>query len=441
MPLGYTFVMQSAAPSKLVYGIDFGTSNSLLAAGEAGKTHKAIPLDTDPENRGDATILRSILYFPHMKQCFFGARAIREFAQHDMEGRLIRSIKKFLPVRSFVGTWVEERPLNLEDIIAIFLAEMRKRANEHFGQDVDQAVIGRPARFADDDADDAYAQYRLEKAAKAAGFKHVEFFAEPIAAAYGFRGLLGETQKTVLVADFGGGTSDFTVIRLGRDSHKDSDLLSIGGISVAGDALDGTMMRHKISPHFGADVSYKVPFGSNVLKMPTDLMSKLCSPADISLLRKRDTLEFFRNVRTWSLGAEDRDKMDRLFCLLENQLGFPVFEEIERTKRRLSEGSETIYNFAYPDIEIREPVTRREFESFAGEKVQAILETLDRTVKDAGLTAEGIDIVCCTGGTAKVPAIYEGLVARFGKVKVQHHNHHHSVVEGLAYRARELSET
>jgi hypothetical chaperone protein len=421
----------------MIYGIDFGTSNSLLAAAEKGKVHAPIPLDLDPEHKGDRTILRSILYFPHMKQCYFGSRAVREFVHHDMEGRLIRSIKKFLPVRSFVGTWVEERPLNLEDIISLFLTELRTRANEHFGKDVDSVVLGRPARFAEDDADDQFAQYRLEKAAKAAGFKHIEFFAEPIAAAFGFRAKMKEP-KTLLVADFGGGTSDFTVIRIGDKSYKDSDLLSIGGISVAGDALDGTLMRHKISPHFGADVSYKVPFGSNILKMPTDLMSRLCSPADISLLRKRDTMEFFRNVRSWSLGPADREKMDSLFCLLENQLGFSVFEEIERTKRGLSEAESAPFNFAYPDIDIHEQVERREFESFAAEKVESILKTLDQTVSDAGLGFGDIDVVCCTGGTAKVPAIYEGLVARFGAAKVEHHNHHHSVVQGLAERAREL---
>ena len=153
-----------------------------------GQIHKAIPLDTDPENKGDPTILRSILYFPHMKQCFFGARAIREFAHHDMEGRLIRSIKKFLPVRSFVGH-VGRRPAAQSggDIISIFLGRDAQEGQRAFRQDVDRAVIGRPARFSDNDTDDAFAQYRLEKAAKAAGFKHVDFFAEPIAAAYGFR--------------------------------------------------------------------------------------------------------------------------------------------------------------------------------------------------------------------------------------------------------------
>lgn len=425
----------------LVYAIDYGTSNSLLAAATSERVHAPIPLDPDPDSqggKGDPSILRSILYFPHMKEVHFGSKAIREFVNRDMEGRLIRSIKKFLPMRSFVGTFVEDRPLNLEDIIAVFLGEMRKRANAHFGRDVESAVIGRPARFAEDDADDAFAQYRLERAAKAAGFKHVDFFAEPVAAAYGFRHLLDQ-RKTVLVADFGGGTSDFTVIRMGGGPAEKPELLSIGGISVAGDALDGSLMRHKISPHFGARVEYKVPFGSNVLKMPVDLMNRLCSPADISLLRKRDTLEFFRNVRTWALGGDDREKMDHLFSLLENQLGFPVFEEIERTKRRLSDSDETTFAFSYPEVEIREPVSRKEFDAYASDRVESILAALDRTVRDAGIGFDQVDIVCCTGGTAKVPVIYEALVARFGVEKVQHHNHHHSVVQGLAERAKELA--
>ncbi len=442
------------ASKDLIYAIDFGTSNSLLAAAEPGQVHAPIPLDLDPDTRPgvqkDPTILRSILFFPTMKQVFFGGRAIREFISHDMEGRLIRSIKKFLPVRSFVGTFVEDRPLNLEDIISIFLAELRRRANEHFGADVDRVVLGRPALFSDDLSDDQYAQYRLEKAAQKAGFKHVEFLAEPIAAAFGFRNLL-EEPRTVLVADYGGGTSDYTVVRIGGKGESKGfqvfDVLSVGGVSIAGDALDGSMMRHKISPHFGADVSYTVPFGSNVLTMPRYLMEKLCSPADISLLRKRDTLEFFRNVRSWSLGDDDRSKMDRLFCLLENQLGFSVFEEIERTKRRLSESSKTEFDYAYPErgqpgaaseIDVRVKVSRGEFDEFCGDRIQAVLKSLDDTVAQAGLKASDIDIVCCTGGTAKVPAIQRGILDRFGESKVRQHNHYHGVVEGLAERALEL---
>ncbi len=423
-----------AQRTDLIYAIDFGTSNSLLAAARPDGQVAPIPLDPDAS---DPTILRSILYFPSMHECFYGARAIDEFTRRDMEGRLVRSIKKYLPIRSFVGTYVDNRPLNLEDIIGIFLGELRKRANLHFGADVDSVVLGRPAKFADDEADDTFAQYRLERAARNAGFKHIEFCAEPIAAAFDFRSQITEP-KTVLVADFGGGTSDFTVIRISREAYSKSDVLSIGGVSVAGDALDGAIMRGRISKHFGADVEYKVPFGSNVLKMPRDLMEKICSPADISLLRKRDTMEFLRNVQSWSLGGDDRIKMERLFCLIEDQLGFKIFEEIEHTKRRLSEIDRTRFFFDYPGAQVEEQFTRKSFEELIASKTDDILRALDQTVADAGLTNDKIDLVCCTGGTAKVMVLRQALEERFGLEKLQQHNNFHSIVQGLSARALQL---
>jgi hypothetical chaperone protein len=418
----------------LVYAIDFGTSNSLLAAADDRTIHAPIPLEPEAP---DPAILRSILFFPSRKQVYYGARAIREFVANDLEGRLVRSVKKFLPIRSFIGTFIEERPMNLEDLIGIFLKEMRTRANAHFGEDVDRVVLGRPARFSDEDDADQFAQYRLERAARFAGFKHIEFVPEPVAAAREFSRHLRE-EKLVLVADYGGGTSDYTVIRLGPRPFKPADVLSIGGVSLAGDALDGAIMRHKLARHFGADVRYVVPFGSNVLSMPPHLMEKICAPADISMLRKRDTLAFFENVRQWTLGPEDREKMDRLFSLIHNQLGFGIFEAIEGTKRALSEHDRTVFRFDYPDVEIEEKLSRKEFESCAEEPLRRIVDSLDETLKRAGVSASEIDAVCCTGGTAQVPAIRRELEARFGAPKIQAHRHFHSIVEGLAERAREL---
>ncbi|MEW6057723.1 MAG: Hsp70 family protein [Bdellovibrionota bacterium] len=420
--------------SRLIYAIDFGTSNSLLAAATSAGQVAPIVLDDQAD---DPTILRSILYFPNMKECFYGKTAIDEFSRRDTTGRLVRSIKKYLPLRSFNGTYIGNRPLSLEDIIGAFLGEMRRRANRHFNADVDRVVLGRPARFAKEDADDSFAQCRLERAARAAGFNHIEFCPEPLAAAFDFRRQLTQA-KTVLVADFGGGTSDFTVIRIRREGYDQSDVLSIGGVSIAGDALDGAVMRGSIARHFGSDVSYKVPFGSNVLKMPRDLIEKICSPADVSLLRESDTMEFLKNVKTWSLGSSDQKKMDRLFCLIEDQLGFQVFEEIERSKRRLSESEKTRFFFDYPGIEVEEQFTRRGFEALIAEKTDEIVRALDETVKSSGLSYSQIDLVCCTGGTAKIPVLRKALEARFGVEKLQQYDNFHSIVQGLSARAHQL---
>jgi hypothetical chaperone protein len=425
----------SIRKAMLAYAIDFGTSNSLLAAADENRVYPPVPLDPFA---ADPTVLRTLLYFPTPKQCFYGAQAIQEFVQNDLHGRLIRSVKKFLPMRSFKGTLIDQRHVNLEDLIATFLKEMRRRGNEHFKQEVESVVLGRPARFSSDPSDDRYAQDRLENAARLAGFRNIEFCPEPVAAAREFRTQLKES-KTVLVADFGGGTSDYTILKISSEPYQDSDVLAIGGIPLAGDALDGGVMRHRISTHFGSGVRYQVPFGSNILTMPGHLMEKICSPADISVLRERDTLDFFANVQTWTLDPEDQKKMDQLFLLIHDNLGFGVFEEIDRIKRKLSSAEDGEFEFSYSDLLIQEKIQKKEFEKYIEPQVEKILEALDDTIARAGIQKSEIDIVYCTGGTSRVPFILEGLKRRFGAEKMVERNFFHSIVQGLAERAQEMA--
>lgn len=415
-----------------VYAIDFGTTNSLLAAANSSELHAPIPLDTSAP---DPTILRSVLYFPSADQCFYGAQAISEYTSSGGQGRLIRSVKKHLPSRSFVGTHIEERPMNLEDLIGAFLGEMRARANRFFDADVRRVVLGRPARFAVDDADDAYAQYRLERAARQAGFEEIAFCPEPIAAAREFRSTLRE-QKIVLVGDFGGGTSDFTVLRMHEGPFEPSDVLAIGGLSVAGDAYDSALMRKHVGKHFGTEVRYQVPFGSNVMQMPPALMEKICTPADASLLRAAEAMAFFRNVRDWSLGPDDEQHIEQLLTFVEDRLGFSVFEAIERTKRALSSADEDVFRYTYPTIDIEERITRSGFEASSAYSTERIVQELDATLQRAGISAEQVDVVCCTGGTARLPAVERALAQRFGQDKLSQFENFHSVIRGLSAHAQ-----
>lgn len=418
----------------LSYAIDFGTSNSLLAASDGKKVISAIPIDSFSP---DPTVMRTLLYFPSQKQVFYGAEALKTYNENPGEGRLIRSIKKHLPFRSFIGTWIEDRPMNLEDLIGLFLAELRRRGNQHFGQDVTRLVLGRPARFAEDDGDDLYAQSRLEIAAKKAGFTEIEFVPEPIAAACEFRSTL-RTEKIVFVADFGGGTSDFTVMKMKPGPYHPSDVLAIGGVARAGDALDSAVMRERLSAYFGADIQFQIPFSSNILRMPLHLMEKICSPADVSLLMKRDIMEFLRNIEKWAVKDSEKAKMQRLFTLVEDQLGFPIFEKIEGAKRELSLSDSGTVMFDYPGINLNETIKKQEFEGYIEPSVEVILKTLDDTMIKSGVSFSQVDLVCCTGGTARVPKIKAAIEQRFGKEKLQEHRVFHSVVEGLAQRAGEI---
>jgi hypothetical chaperone protein len=431
------------------YAIDFGTSNSLLAAASAGRVWPPAPLD--PLAR-DPTILRSILYFPNAKRCHYGQDAIDAYVEHGLEGRLLRSIKKHLAARSFNGTWIDERPMTVEDLVATMLREMKRRADAHYGVDVRRAVLGRPARFSEDARDDAFAEQRLRVAAERAGFEDVSFLPEPVAAARELSALAADAaaqprgtlaggdlaggEQLVLVADYGGGTSDYTLFRMGPRPFRDDDVLAIGGVPVAGDALDASIMRHKVAAHFGADVTYRVPMGANVLRMPKPIVEELCSPARLTVLRRQDVATFLRNVRSWSLGPEDEHRLDQLRILVEDALGFSVFEVIERAKRELSDRDAAEIDYAYPGVEVHDRITRIEFDQGIEREAAAILGALDETLRTAGVAHDAVDLVCCTGGTAKVPRIAAALRERFGAGRVRDFKSFHSVVEGLALHAQ-----
>lgn len=418
----------------MIYAIDYGTSNSLLSAAEKVQIYD--PIILDPLNE-DPTIFRSIIFFPTTGGAHFGRAAVKAYGDHRAEGRLLRSIKKYLPVKSFSGTMIGSDFYPLEELIGRFLREMRLRANEKFGREVESVVMGRPARFANADEGDKLAQARLEKAAKLAGFKHVEFYAEPLAAAHEYRKHL-TAEKLVLVADLGAGTSDFTVLRLGKGPLRDQDVLSVGGISVAGDALDSTIMDGEVAGYLGTEVQYRLPLSSNVLKMPPDIRGKLSSPADIALMTKQDIIHFLRSVQKSALDEDSKEKLDRLFVLIEENLGFQIYEVIESSKRNVCRDGKSKLLFDYPGIDLETRFEYDDFRDWSWEKLKLILESLDETVKVAGVKLGDIDLVCCTGGTAKVPEFSEQLKLRFGNAKIEQFDNFHSVIKGLAERAREL---
>jgi hypothetical chaperone protein len=416
-----------------MYAIDFGTSNSLLAAANREATCPPIPLD---ELAQDPSVFRSILFYSDDAAWSFGEGALKDYVAHGMRGRFIRSVKRFLPVASFSDTRIGTRKVLLEELVGMFLREMRKRANAHFDCDVRRVMLGRPARFSDDDQADALAEARLYRAAEFAGFEDIHFCPEPLAAAYDF-GATKPGLSTFLVADFGGGTSDYTVARLDPNQASRLEVLAIGGVAQAGDAFDGALMRSGIAEHFGARVRYQVPFGSNWLEMPTPLMERLCSPADICLLARRDVLDFLRGVRAGSASDEDKRHVDQLLCLIEDSLGFQIFEAIEQQKRQLSSHESAEFHFEYPGIDIHESMTRGRFEAASSRVSDGILDRLDRVLARSGIAAGEIDRVCSTGGTAKVPVIRRGLEARFGAHKLLALSSFHAVIQGLAERARQ----
>jgi len=410
-----------------ILAIDFGTSNSLVGAWSQGQRVEAMPIDS---RSSDPTLMRTLLYFLDEDHCFYGSEAIDQYISSEMEGRLFRSFKSHLPNRNYLGTYMENRLLTLENMIGIFLLELKKRAEKILNQQVDSAVIGRPARYAMDATKDSFALHRMTKAAQFAGFKKIQFVPEPLAAALDLRRSL-QKEKLVIVGDFGGGTSDFTLIRIGPFAFNEKDVLSIEGCPLAGDALDSLFMSQRLNEFFGAKAEYKMLFGSNRLKMPPSITERLNKPSHIAHLREKETYEFIREIRKGALTKKDGENIDRLFLLMEEQQIFSFFERIESTKRGLSNEDKANFQFDYPGLEIQSQFRRVEFDEWAKETRTSIFAALDECLKQGGVSAENVDLVCLTGGSAKVPMIAAELERRFGYEKVQTQSHFHSVLSGL----------
>jgi hypothetical chaperone protein len=415
-----------------ILAVDFGTTHSVVGAWIDGKIAGPLPLDSHSPT---PSLMRTLLYFPHAESCYYGAEALKNYVENDQEGRLFRSFKSHLPNANYLGTYIEDRPLPLEHMVGLFLLELRKRAEAVTGERFRKVVLGRPARYSMDPIKEGIASHRMKKAAEYAGFEEVLFFAEPVAAALDYkRRLTGE--QLVLIGDFGGGTSDFTILKLGDHDYRFEDVLAIDGCSVAGDALDGAIMKEKISLHFGAKVKYRLPMGTNILTMPPSVSDKLTQPAWITHLREKDTLDFIGQVRQCALSTEDRKKMDQLFVLLEDQLIFSVFDKIEGTKVALSRDTQAEFSMAYPGIEVREQISRTDFEGWAEPSFQTIFKTLDRLFTACSLSESQISALCLTGGTSRVPRITQALENRFGPHRIQTTDAFHSVLSGLIEAAR-----
>jgi hypothetical chaperone protein len=410
-----------------ILAIDFGTSNSLAGAWKEGRRIEALPLDPHAK---DPTLLRTLLYFPHADLCYYGNEAIERYLEDEMEGRLFRSFKSHLANRAYLGTFVGDRPVTLENMIGIFLLEMKKRAESTLGTTVERAVIGRPARYSLDPEKDTFALHRMSKAAQFAGFKSFEFVPEPLAAALDMRRNM-QDEKIVLVGDFGGGTSDFTLIRVGPYHFEPNHVLGLDGCPLAGDALDSLFMNRRLNDFFGANAEYKVVLGTNRLKMPLAIVERLDKPAHIVHLKEKESYEFICEVRKGALSPKDKAAIDRLFVLIEDQQIFSFFEHIEKTKRTLSDQPKAVFEFDYPGLEISSTFTRQNFEDWAQPVQEKIFHALDECLRQAQIAADQVDLVCLTGGSAQVPLIRQEFVKRFGETKLQTQSHFHSVLSGL----------
>jgi len=415
-----------------VFGLDFGTTNSALSVYAQGNTEV---IDIDPHNPTEKT-MRSVIFMDQEKGVYLGQEAIVQYIEQRGHGRLMQSIKSFLPSAAFEYTYVNGKRYELEDLIALILKTIKERGEAFVGHEVTDVVMGRPVVFSEDRNKDILAEGRLRRAAEIAGFKHVAFQLEPVAAALTFENTLekGE-EKIVLIGDFGGGTSDFTVIKLtgGKSGLRDraEDVLSLGGVAIAGDAFDSRLMWEKVARYFGKDVKYK-SMTHTTLDMPSPITFKLINWHLIPQLRTNSVREALSHIK---LTADDPAAIRNLENLIEDNNGFLLFQAIEKAKIELSSYERSLIFFREQGLEIKEAVERKEFEEAIHGHIGKIAACIDETVQKAGLKPEDIDVIFTTGGTSHIPCVRDLFIRRFGPEKMQQRETFTSVAYGLGLSA------
>jgi len=420
-------------------GLDFGTTNSALALA----TPDGAVLATFQDGNRQTTTFRSVLYFdpedltPTRKpRAVAGPEAIRGYVQAGTRGRLIQSLKSFLASPRFGQTTIFTARYTLEDLIATIIRQLKEAAEAQFGTLGPHVVVGRPAHFsgAEDDAGDARALQRLRTAIEQAGFRQVEFVLEPVAAAYQYEQQL-DHDELVLIADFGGGTSDFSLIQLGpaarRRGQRANDILGTDGVALAGDTFDSRLVRHLVAPPLGFRSQYRSMF-DKILPVPAWLYEHLERWHYLSFLKTPRTLETLRQL---CFQALEPQKLAALRHVVEADLGYALFQAVEGAKCALSAQEASALVFDEPPAVIRAPVQREAFEGWIQPDIEALAHCVHRLLSRCSVAAHDVDSVFLTGGSSFVPVVRRFFAQHFGAPRLRSGDELTAVAQGLALHA------
>ncbi|MGA0555631.1 Hsp70 family protein [Larkinella sp. VNQ87] len=405
-------------------GIDFGTSNSSVALANQGI------ISLVPVENTHATI-PSALFFPQPdNRPIYGRQAIDTFFARK-PGRFMRSLKRVLGTSLMKnGTIVNGTMMNFSVIIAAFLRHIKEKADATAGHTLEHVVMGRPVHFIDNNpAADAQAQDELRAIAQRIGFRHIEFQFEPIAAAFAHEArLTGE--KLAIVADLGGGTSDFTVIRLSRQYarkvDRSSDILANTGIRVGGNDFDKDLSLAAIMPEIG----YRSTYGDKKLEVPLKPFHDLAEWSKVNFLY---TPKLIMQTRQLLHQSHDKTRYGRLLKVLENETGHTLLATAETAKMALTDQERYAAPFAFLEEGLVIPIERERFETAIQGEVAKISASARQCLQEAGVTNEAIDLVILTGGTTEVPLVQTEFKKLFPKAAIADENKLSSVGLGLAY--------
>ncbi|RWH17015.1 Hsp70 family protein [Mesorhizobium sp.] len=408
-------------------GIDFGTSNSTVGVIRHGRA-QLVALE------GEQPTLPSAVFFNFEDgHTYFGRRAIADYTD-SVEGRLMRSLKSVLGSSlANEKTRIKARLIGFTDIIGLFISHLKKRLEEDAGGPVERVVLGRPVQFVDDDADaDAKAQSELEKAARAQGFKHIAFQFEPIAAALDYEQNVAR-EELALIVDMGGGTSDFSIVRVSperaRSDDRKGDILANRGIHIGGTDFDRLLSIAHIMPELG----HLTPTKDGKRNLPASYFIDLATWQRINLIYTAKAMSDLKQIR---FEAERADLVDRFIHIVEHRYGHAMAGLVERAKIALTGHSWAEVKVSLPGVGFAAGITRAGLEETIGGDIERVAATVSRTIADAGVPASAITAVFLTGGSTAIPLAKRRILSLVPQASVIEGDMFGSVGLGLALDAR-----
>ena len=414
--------------SNFLYGIDFGTTNSALSI-----------YDEQKKEIIDTISIPSLIYFTETKSMvdgeshIVGENAIEAYLNDGMKGRFIKSIKQILSRSTFTETRIHNKRYTASDLVTLILKDLKTKADQIIGEECNKAVIGRPVFFDDDNTSkDTLAQTRLKKAAEMAGFTDVRFQFEPIGAAFAYEKTI-KNKERVLVADLGGGTTDFTYLildpeKVGSQNRK-NDMIASGGIYIGGDSLDSAFMWDRGTPYFGKNTMYEATPGKK-LNVPKSLFANICTWDKMNFF---NGLKFQKEMEDYYYYSGNDSKFKNLITLVDQNLGYSVFRAIEKTKIELSDQKQSDFRYSNMGIEIDESISIDQYNGIIEKDVSKIEAYLNQFMEANQIKPEDIDCLFLTGGTSMVSAIQHLFKTKFPHIPLNSGDNFKSVAKGLAY--------
>ena len=383
-------------------GIDFGTSNSTAGIIENGRP-LLVPLED-----GHVTLPSAVFFNFEDNRTHLGRRAIVDYGD-GVEGRLMRALKSVLG-SSLVHekTRIKSRSIAFTEIIGLFIGHLKSRMETRADQAVESVVLGRPVQFVDDDpVADASAESELEKAARAQGFKHIAFQFEPIAAALDYERSV-RREELALIVDMGGGTSDFSVVRVSPHSaasaERKDDILANRGIHIGGTDFDRLLSIAHVMPQLG----YLTPTKDGKRNLPAGYFIDLATWQRINLLYTRKAMSELRQIR---YEAARPDLVDRMIEIVEHRHGHALAAAVETAKIALTDRPTARIDMTLPGARFAAELSRDGLETTIANAVERIATTVAQTLRDAGLRHSDITAVFLTGGSTAIPLARRHILA------------------------------